>query len=182
MRSTWVKVKLVQSCSPRRSQSVFVFVSSDQQEAVCLSAGAPVSVPCPPLTGEDVIFNLLQDQHLIHNCTCHDSEVSQCQTQIQMDTGVELKQLNGSFSFSLSGDAAGRRGLYSCEGQVTFPPPYKKVQSSLKVLVLGQGTEDDELKRARAKWKIIWVVGDSVRDLRNLKSKWKRMETFLINS
>ncbi|XP_029305445.1 uncharacterized protein LOC115019885 isoform X2 [Cottoperca gobio] len=108
-------------------------------KTLCVPAGDNVPVPCPNVTAEDVTFNLLKDDEVIHNHTCIRDKTSQtCKSQ-KTRVAVELHGENISVTFMLPGVNASSYGVYRCEGIVMFPPPYKKVSSTVLILVLVEG-------------------------------------------
>ncbi|KAK9523870.1 hypothetical protein VZT92_017755 [Zoarces viviparus] len=166
MRACWVLV-VVLSCGlshATKSQDV----CKDRIKIVCVPAGHDVSVPCPKLTGKDVIFDLYKDDEVIYNHTCiRDKQAPNCKARYTR-AGVELRENtdNESFSFTLTGVNANSYGIYGCEGSAMFPPPFRTTTLWMLMLVEGHQcnfNNDDrtpEPSRDRTDgflW--IWILG-----------------------
>lgn len=94
-------------------------------------------VPCPELTGEDVTFQLFKNGHIYHTCM-HENNFKNC-TNTRADVDLHVNEEKKLASFMLTGVNASNHGIYSCEGMVTFPPPFKKQASVMKILVSVEG-------------------------------------------
>ncbi|XP_040888044.1 uncharacterized protein si:dkey-1h24.6 isoform X2 [Toxotes jaculatrix] len=95
---------------------------------ICVPGRAKVHVPCPNVTAIDMMFRLFKDKKVIANITCSEENSTLKCTRPDTMAGVELyeNKQRKLVDFILTD---GRHGTYSCDGTVTFPPPYQKVQS-----------------------------------------------------
>nr|XP_057908185.1 T-cell-specific surface glycoprotein CD28 [Doryrhamphus excisus] len=132
-------------------------------KTICEHAPATLSVPCPMMTGEDVSFSLLKDEHVIYNYKCNSTgDILECESN--PSSGVMLQEVNESISFILTGEAASNDGLYRCEGMVTFPPPFRKDTSAVRILVHVEGRRcrDSSVETHLSNellWSLIAVLG-----------------------
>ncbi|XP_070786799.1 T-cell-specific surface glycoprotein CD28 [Enoplosus armatus] len=141
MSACWMFMILMGYRLFHAAQSQSSCTCNDQLETVCIPAGHNVTVPCPKLIGEDVTFNLLKDQEVIYNYTSGDEKNSPNYKPAYTRVGMELHENkeNNTVSFMLTGVNVSRHGIYRCEGIVMFPPPFIKVQSASRILVLVEG-------------------------------------------
>ena len=109
--------------------------SPDRLTTVCVSAGENVSVSCPKAEGEEVTYNLFQNEDLVYNHTCNPGA---CTAQCTSTVGLHENTENKSVSFVLSVVNASSHYVYRCERKVSFPPPFKTEPSDL-ILVLVEG-------------------------------------------
>ncbi|XP_077407833.1 T-cell-specific surface glycoprotein CD28 homolog [Vanacampus margaritifer] len=107
-------------------------------QAVCWHDPATVSVPCPTMAGEELTFTLLKDEQGIHIQMCnYTNNTLDCESSSNAD--LVLREANASFRFVLTGEMAKNGGLYTCEGMVRFPPPFKTEMSAVRILVHVEG-------------------------------------------
>ncbi|XP_077371346.1 uncharacterized protein LOC144014909 isoform X1 [Festucalex cinctus] len=107
-------------------------------QAVCTRDPATVSVPCPTMAGEELTFTLRKDEREIHIQKCNNTaNTLDCESSANAD--LVLREVNTSVSFVLTGELAKNGGLYSCEGMVRFPPPFKTEMSAVRILVHVEG-------------------------------------------
>nr|ARP51378.1 CD28 [Oplegnathus fasciatus] len=114
-----------------------------QLQTVHVPVGGHVSVPCPELPGKEVTFNLFKDQEMIYNWTrSHEKNATNYEPP-HARVGVVLREKadNKSVHFRLTEVNASSLGVYRCEGMVTYPPPYLKKTSDLRILVLVEGLQ-----------------------------------------
>ncbi|XP_076579851.1 T-cell-specific surface glycoprotein CD28 [Chaetodon auriga] len=113
----------------------------DHLETICASPGDTVTVPCPKLDANHVIFKLLQDEEMIYNQSYVREKKALSHKPTHNGVGVELRENkdNSSVSFRLTGVNNSSHGIYRCEGTVIYPPPLKTVSSNWRVLVLLEG-------------------------------------------
>lgn len=105
------------------------------------SVPVPVPVPCPKMTADEMVFNLFKDQQVISNVTCnHEGDALNCTPPPPHATvAVEMNRGNMSVWFVLDGVTDDSQATYRCEGNVIYPPPWRKVSSALRVQVLVEG-------------------------------------------
>nr|XP_040035615.1 uncharacterized protein LOC120821291 [Gasterosteus aculeatus aculeatus] len=91
-------------------------------KAECVPVGGEVSVPCPNVTGEDVIIHLYKDHTRIcnHQCT---------------EAGMKLRHDNQSYTLTVVNSSS--NGIYGCQSIAMFPPPLTKTTLCILVLVDG---------------------------------------------
>ncbi|XP_054629528.1 T-cell-specific surface glycoprotein CD28 isoform X2 [Dunckerocampus dactyliophorus] len=127
-------------------------------KAVCPHAPATLTVPCPEMAGEDVIFSLLKDEQVIYYRKCNSTgDTLDCESN--PSAGVVLREANESVSFILSGETARNGGLYRCEGMVTFPPPFRKGTSAVRILVHVEGHQcQDSGVKTHLSNELLWIL------------------------
>ncbi|XP_049426212.1 T-cell-specific surface glycoprotein CD28 [Epinephelus fuscoguttatus] len=139
MRACWVFVILLWCRFSHATESQSV--CKDQLKIACVAPGHNVSVPCPKLTTQDVTFYLLKEEEVIYELACiRNNATSDCE-QSNTGVGVELQENteNKSAGFTLTGVNASSYGIYRCEVHIMFPPPLRKVPSTLSILVRVKG-------------------------------------------
>ncbi|XP_034407531.1 uncharacterized protein si:dkey-1h24.6 [Cyclopterus lumpus] len=135
MRACWMFLMLLSCRLSHAAKSQDSCACKDQIKIVCVPAGGDVPVPCPKLTGEDVIFNLFKDDEVIYNHTCiGDKQAPDCKPQY---TRAGVKLLENTDSFMLTRVNASSYGIYGCEGIRIFPPPFIKSTLWMQLLVEG---------------------------------------------
>ncbi|KAM7375117.1 hypothetical protein PAMA_014278 [Pampus argenteus] len=122
MSVCWVFMILLGCRLSHASPSESLSPCNYQLKTMHVLAGHNVSLPCPKLKGELMNFRLFKD----------DEEIN-----LNASTSVRELKHNGSTSFILSGVNASSRGIYRCEGRVTFPPP--SLKNNLMILLLIEG-------------------------------------------
>ncbi|XP_077371347.1 uncharacterized protein LOC144014909 isoform X2 [Festucalex cinctus] len=117
-------------------------------QAVCTRDPATVSVPCPTMAGEELTFTLRKDEREIHIQKCNNTaNTLDCESSANAD--LVLREVNTSVSFVLTGELAKNGGLYSCEGMVRFPPPFKTEMSAVRILVHVEGKQRSQMQQWR---------------------------------
>ncbi|XP_070813974.1 T-cell-specific surface glycoprotein CD28 homolog [Chaetodon trifascialis] len=116
-------------------------VCHDQLKTFCVPPGDNVTVSCPKLDANHVIFKLLQDEEMIFNHSYIRDKKALNYKPPHSRVVVELHEdkENISASFRLTGLNASSHGIYRCEGTVIFPPPLRTVSSDWRILVLLEG-------------------------------------------
>lgn len=104
-----------------------------------------MSISCPNISGQDFGFTLYKDGEVICNYLYNfGSPTTNCTMNMSMD--VRLKRGNNSSTFILNGVTAAQYGIYRCEGNVMYPPPYVSDYTALGKLVLVDGKNSKELQ------------------------------------
>ncbi|XP_035005641.2 uncharacterized protein si:dkey-1h24.6 [Hippoglossus stenolepis] len=107
-------------------------------KAVCVPGRENVSVTCPNVTADEIIFKLFKERELISNVTCtRENNTLKC-TSLYTRVGVEVENIRQkSMDFVLTRVTESSYGTYRCESLVMFPPPLKTVHSAGMILVEG---------------------------------------------
>uniref|UniRef100_A0A3Q1F5S6 T-cell-specific surface glycoprotein CD28-like n=1 Tax=Acanthochromis polyacanthus TaxID=80966 RepID=A0A3Q1F5S6_9TELE len=78
-----------------------------------------VRVPCPNVTGEELMFFLHKDQEVIYNHTYRE-EISHGRLDVKLDKDGE----NRTVGFILTQATTESQGSYNCKATKRYPPPY----------------------------------------------------------
>ncbi|XP_039998274.1 uncharacterized protein si:dkey-1h24.6 isoform X2 [Xiphias gladius] len=114
---------------------------AEQLKTVCVPGRDKVRVPCPNGTADVMIFNLLRDQEVIANLTCHrENNTLKCTNpHTWVDTKVEENNQHTLVSFILTGLSNSSHETYACEGIFIYPPPLRRLPSAVRIQVLEEG-------------------------------------------
>lgn len=119
--------------------SLFSF-HPDKPEAVCVADGGSVMVPCPNSNAVEVKYRLLQGRKVIYNHTF--SRKTAHTRKVRADLKVVEDIKNNTFSFQFIGVNSSHHDIYSCEGDVIYPPPMGILQSNnTRLLLLVDGKD-----------------------------------------
>ncbi|XP_042369155.1 uncharacterized protein LOC121962898 [Plectropomus leopardus] len=159
----WVFMILL-SCMFSHANNSPSIICREKLKIARVPVGVNVPVPCPKLTTEDVTFNLLKDEEVFYNSTCIREKNAQNCTPSYTRMGVELQEnteYNNSVSFLLTRVNTSSYGIYRCDGIIIYPPPVRKVQNTMiLVLVKGQQCPQpviDGDQKDRFLW--FWILG-----------------------
>ncbi|KAL4635812.1 hypothetical protein GN956_G13058 [Arapaima gigas] len=98
-----------------------------------VKAGHSSLVPCPSVsTADEVSFKLFLNNDIIISSTWKSNNTP----TINQKEGVTLQVDNHKAQFQLSKMQTNWTGLYRCEAEILYPPPYKKLPDEESVLII----------------------------------------------
>ncbi|XP_023661521.1 T-cell-specific surface glycoprotein CD28 [Paramormyrops kingsleyae] len=95
-----------------------------------LKVHEPLIVPCPNATEDEMTFKLSFNKHQICNRTFNGSHFKH-QNAVEMGVDLKVNHRNREAHFEISSVQANSTGIYGCEAEVLFPPPYRKLTARL---------------------------------------------------
>lgn len=106
-----------------------------------MPASDNVLVPCPDSTGEETKYNVYRNNEIIFTYNYNVGSNGSTSGPLFVRMGMEPYQnaKDTLVGFTLSRVNISSRGIYRCEGTVTFPPPLLQLQSQQWILVLIEG-------------------------------------------
>lgn len=117
------------------------FFSPATLKTVCVPAGDNVLVPCPDSTREDMKYDVYRNNEIIFTYNYNRGSNGSMSGPLFVRVGMKPYQnaKDTLVGFMLTRVNISSRGIYRCEGTVTYPPPLLPLPSQQWILVLIEG-------------------------------------------
>ncbi|KAI1885024.1 hypothetical protein AGOR_G00215920 [Albula goreensis] len=122
-----------------------------------LTTNDSVFVRCPNVTGDEITFRL-------HNCNGSTKVVKWKDNTTQNEDGAEFEIQGPSrpSRFKLSQLFVNSTGLYYCEAEVLYPPPYSKIQGEHTLILVEEVPEKVDCPKGCPKVSfsplLVWLI------------------------
>lgn len=106
-----------------------------------VTVGSNVTVPCPVLSATEMDFKLFKgpDQLTSIFIKINDTSINKNNNSPSFPADLIVNHLDNSSSFILFGVTTNFTGLYACEAEIIYPPPFKKVSHIPQTIVFVEG-------------------------------------------
>lgn len=119
-----------------------------------------VTVPCPVFSASEMVFKLYKGLEAIFSISINQTFRSQINKNPKIDFSANFKfnDTDNSTSFILEAVTMNTTGLYTCEAEKIFPPPFQIVVHKPQTIVLVEGmftmvvTQQQTLSLSTALW------------------------------
>ncbi|XP_050978218.1 uncharacterized protein si:dkey-1h24.6 [Labeo rohita] len=102
-----------------------------------------VTVPCPVFSASEMVFKLYKGLEAIFSISINQTFRSQINKNPKIDFSANFKfnDTDNSTSFILEAVTMNTTGLYTCEAEKIFPPPFQIVVHKPQTIVLVEGRQ-----------------------------------------
>lgn len=106
-----------------------------------VAVNSNVTVPCPVLSGTEMVFTLFKgsDQVTSVYSQINNTSVNINNNNPNFPAILKVNLMDNSTSFILFGVTVNFTGLYTCEAEIIFPPPFRNVPYTPQTIVLVEG-------------------------------------------
>lgn len=118
-----------------------LYTAGSLPPVIHVAVDSKVTVPCPILSATEMEFKLFKDSDLVTSTyiKINYTSIIQNDNSPNFPANLSVNQLNNSTSFILFGVTTNFTGLYTCEAEIMYPPPFKKVPHTPQAIVFVEG-------------------------------------------
>ncbi|XP_048883571.1 T-cell-specific surface glycoprotein CD28 isoform X2 [Brienomyrus brachyistius] len=113
---------------------------------VHVKAHESLTVLCPNATKDEMTFKLYFNKQQIGNRTFNGSQTKN-ENVTGMGIDLRVNQQNRGAHFEISSVQPNSTGIYSCEAEVLFPPPYQKLTARLIAVFVEERCQPQGIKQ-----------------------------------
>ncbi|XP_048053047.1 uncharacterized protein si:dkey-1h24.6 isoform X1 [Megalobrama amblycephala] len=121
-----------------------------------------VTVPCPVLSATEMDFKLFKgsDQVTSIYIKINDTSINKNNNSPNFPADLNVNHLDNSSSFILFGVTTNFTGLYTCEAEIIYPPPFKKVSHTPQTIVFVEAEKPVKISDLcqHGSQLVLWIV------------------------